>query len=250
MACLLYVPTSLLFFFIGSGLFAYYEAQPERRAALVAEATALSGSGDAAIADRVLPHFIATELPVGVSGLIVAALFAAAMSSIDTSLNSSATVVLSDLYRAYVEPDPGERRSMRVLEVATVAVGALGTAAAVAMIGVGSLLDAWWTLSGIFAGGMLGLFLLGFVSRADRVSALAAVGAGLAVILWMTFSPRLPPGSPLRSTLHANLIIVAGTLSILLVGWLASGLRARDPAARLAVESGALGTGKTERKVK
>ena len=227
MACLLYVPASLLFFFIGTGLFAYYETQPAKRAALVEEATALAGVEGAPIADRAFPHFIANELPTGASGLILAALFAAAMSSVDTSLNSSATVVLSDLYRAYVDPGPSDRRSMRVLELATLAVGILGTGSALAMIGVGSLLDAWWTLSGIFAGGMLGLFLLGFFSRADRSAAVAGVAAGLVVIFWMTFSPGLAEGSPLRSALHANLIIVFGTLTILFVGGSATALRAR-----------------------
>ena len=107
------------------------------------------------------------------AGLLVAALVAAAMSSIDTSLNSSATVIFFDIYRTSQlsqlrltrRTQVSDREAMRILRLATILVGAAGTGTALAMIGVQSLLSAWWTLSGIFAGGMFGLFLLGFASR-------------------------------------------------------------------------------------
>jgi len=148
----------------------------------------------------------------------------AAMSSIDTSLNSSATVILSDLYRRYLRPQAGEKESMRVLHVATLVWGALGTGTALSLIGVRSILDAWWVLSGIFAGGMLGLFLLGLIARrAGNAAAATAVVLGSLVILWMALSVRtewLPEA--LRSPLHAHMIIVVGTLTIFLVGLLVS----------------------------
>ena len=222
-AAVLYIPVSLLFFFIGSGLFSYYEARPVQKSALEQAVVGQWEQGNAQptpedLGDRVFPHFIANQLPPGAAGLLMAALFAAAMSSIDTSLNSSATVILSDLY-----PSRGrtlsDREAMRVLYVGTVVVGCLGTGTALAMIGVTSVLDAWWTLSGIFAGGMLGLFLLGMISkRAQTPAAVTGVLVGLAVIVWMTLSPRLPEASLLRSPFHANMIIVVGTLTIFLVG--------------------------------
>jgi SSS family solute:Na+ symporter len=213
LAAWLYLPISLLFFLIGTVLFAFYRVHPELL-------EPLTGTAGGVTADRVLPHFLVSELPPGVAGLVLAALLAAAMSSIDTSLNSSATVVLSDLYGVYVEPQPDERRSMAVLRLATLAVGAAGVGIALAMIGVASLLDAWWTLSGVFAGGLLGLFLLGFVSRrAKRPAAVLAVVSGVLVILWMTLSPRLGGELAfLRSPLHTNLVIVVGTLTIFVVG--------------------------------
>ena len=169
------------------------------------------------------------QLPPGLAGLIIAALLAAAMSSIDTSLNSSATVILSDLYRGWLQRAVNEREAMRVLYLGTVVMGVLGVGAALAMIGVRSLLDAWWTLSGIFAGGVLGLFLLGFISRrADRPAAVTAVVAGVLVIFWMTFSPQLPDESYLQSPFHANMIIVVGTLTIFLVGVLVTKWRSRN----------------------
>jgi SSS family solute:Na+ symporter len=217
-----------VFFFIGSGLFAFYEARPDLKGVLVREVTAQQAGEEVltpeAIGDRAFPHFIARQLPSGAAGLLIAALFAAAMSSIDTSLNSSATIILSDLYPRRGR-DLDDRESMRVLYVGTIAVGVLGTLSALGMTGVRSVLDAWWTLSGIFAGGMLGLFLLGLITRkARRPAAVAGVVAGLIAIIWMTVSPHLPSDFPLRSPLHTNMIIVVGTMTIFTVGTLVAKL--------------------------
>jgi SSS family solute:Na+ symporter len=83
-------------------------------------------------------------------------------------------------------------------------------------------LDIWWELSGIFAGGMLGLFLLGLISkRTNSHEAFTAVLIGIVIILWMTFSDRIPQRYEfLRSPLHKNMIIVVGTLGIFLSGLL------------------------------
>jgi len=244
LGALLYVPISLLFFVIGTALFGYYnthteklaevrhdvatqrliaqrvEATPENVEALAAELT------DEQIGDNVFPHFIVDKLPTGVTGLLIAAIFAAAMSSIDTSLNSSATVILSDLYKRYFRPDVGERESMIVLYTATTLMGAIGTGIAIAMIGIGSVLDAWWTLSGIFAGGLLGLFLLGMVSRkASQPAAATGVLVGILVISWMTLPALIEVRPELRNPLHANMTIVVGTLTIFLVGLAVTQLR-------------------------
>jgi SSS family solute:Na+ symporter len=220
LGALLYIPISALFFFIGTALFAYYTARP----GLLPEALRAEG-----MADRVYPHFIVAELPVGLTGLLIAGVLAAAMSSVDSSLNCSATLILSDIYKRYFRADAGETESMRVLRVSTVVWGAFGTSIALAMIRVRSALDTWWKLSGIFTGAMLGLFLLGFLSRRARnVAALIGVACGVVVIAWMTFSPeltRLP--EQLRSPFHAFLISAFGSTTIVLVGFLASLLLGR-----------------------
>jgi len=208
---MLYVPVSAVFFLIGTGLFVFYSAQPELLPAN------LQGQENA---DRILPYFILTELPPGARGLLLAAIFSAAMSTISTSLNSSATLLLTDWYQRFFRPRADERESMRVLHSASLVWGALGTGVALAMIGVKAALDAWWTLSGIFAGGMLGLFLLGLISRrAGNPAAVTAVAAGVLVILWMTLTPG-SAGWPeaLRSPFHSFMTVVVGTLVILLVG--------------------------------
>ena len=253
MGALLYMPVALMFFFIGSILFSYYQAHPAlledvrlaKATKLVAEQSPglAKGSPEAvaeakrlAVAieptdynDNVLPHFIANRIPAGLAGLLIAALFAAAMSSIDTSLNSSSTIALQDFYRRWFRPGATEAESLRFLRIMTVVFGLIGTSVALAMMGVKSILDAWWKISGVFAGGMLGLFLLGFISR-RATNAGAALGAtiGLLVIMWMTFTPDMEGELGwFRSPFHSNMITVIGTLSIFLVGLGASRILGR-----------------------
>jgi SSS family solute:Na+ symporter len=217
---LLYVPVSALFFLIGSLLFSYYEASP----ALLQELRSAHPEG---FADQVLPHFIAHKLPVGMAGLLLAAICAAAMSSIDTSLNSSATVTLKDFFQRHLQRGENEIDALKILRGATLFWGVLGTGVALAMMGQKSLLDAWWKLSGIFAGGMLGLFLLGLIARkADNAAALTGVTLGVLVICWMTFADAFPEN--LRSPFHANMITVIGTLTIFLVGLAVSRWRGKS----------------------
>jgi len=229
LGAILYVPISLLFFLLGAALFSYYATQPEMLAE-VRQAVATQNSVDPAtlqaadIGDRVLPHFIATKLPPGIAGLLIAAIFAAAMSSIDTSLNSSATVILKDLYQRYLNPEVTEQQAMRVLRSSTVVIGLIGTGVALLLIGQKSILDAWWQLQGVFSGGMLGLFLLGIIARrANAFSGLLAVIIGVVLIGWLELSPdssAIP--ETLRNPLHTNLTIVVGTLTIFLTGFLIS----------------------------
>ncbi|MGK7346771.1 MAG: sodium:solute symporter [Candidatus Nitrospinota bacterium M3_3B_026] len=202
---LAYIPVSALFLFIGSALFAWYAARPD-----------LLPSG--VEGDRVFPHFIATELPEGFRGLLIAALFAAAMSSVDSSLNSSATILMTDVYLRFFRKSASERERIRFLRLTTFLLGAGGTGTALLMISIKSALDAWWWLAGIFSGGMLGLFLLGaFSRRAESPHAVAAVAAGLLVIAWAAASKGL--GLPLASPLHPFMTTVIGTVVIFFAGF-------------------------------
>lgn len=213
---LLYVPVSAVFFFIGTALFAYYTANPS---ALPQEYQAAGKS------DYVFPWFIVTVLPKGVTGLLIASIFAAAMSTISSSLNSSATIFLNDYYQRYINKKSTERQKMLVLYACTVAAGVLGTLFAFGMINVKSALDAWWTLAGIFGGGMLGLFLLGFLSRrAGKPAGLAGVTVGVLLILWMSVSPQAGFFEGWRSPFHSFLTIVFGTAALLLAGLLVTAL--------------------------
>ncbi len=111
--------------------------------------------------------------------------------------------------------------------MATVIIGLIGLGTGLAMIGAKSLLDIWWELSGIFAGGMLGLFLLGLISRQTKnAEALTATIIGVIVILWMTFSRYISDEYRfLRNPLHNNMIIVVGTLTIFLAGLILTRLK-------------------------
>src|SRR4030095_2066863 len=130
----------------------------------------------------------------------------------------------------YFKPGINDKEQLYILHIATVVFGLIGLGTGIAMIGAKSLLDVWWELSGIFAGGMLGLFLLGLISRhAKNAEAMTATIIGIVVILWMTFSDRIPQQYEfLKNPLHKNMIIVVGTLTIFLSGILLSKLRKQE----------------------
>ena len=212
---LLYIPVSVIFFYIGTALFSYYTAQPD----LLPDNLRLPGEGD-----KIFPFFIATGLPTGMTGLLIAAIFSAGMSTVSTSLNSTATIILTDYYKKYVNGEPDEKTSMMVLYLSSFAVGILGIFIALALTGVESVLDAWWSLASIFSGGMLGLFLLAFISKkTGKKEAVAGVIAGVLLIIWLSLSPLYFTEGKLlafRSPFHSNLTIVFGTMTIFLIGFI------------------------------
>lgn len=230
----LYLPISLVFFALGSCLYAYYQSNPELlnivrmqvaterlpngSAASISQLAATLTPAD--YGDKVMPHFMVTQVPVGLLGVIVAAIMSAAMSTISSGMNACATVFSVDIYQRYIKRDITPKQSMRLLYIATTLFGIAGMVTGLAMIGVKSVLDIWWLLSGIFASGMLGLFLLGIISRSTKnTEALIATLIGMFVIAWMTFSNLLPTEyEHFRNPLHQNMIMVVGTLTILLGG--------------------------------
>lgn len=210
-AAIAYIPISALFLFIGTALFAYYTVHPDQ---LPASLTGpLSG-------DKIYPHFIVTQLPAGIRGLIIAAIFAAAMSSIDSSLNCVSTLSLLDFYKRYVNRNAGERESMRMLRGFTIFWGILGTVAGLAMIRVQTALETGWQLAGIAGGGVIGLFLLGIAFRwVKRWQAVVAVIVSIISIVWATFARNLPePWDWMACPWHARMIGVIGTITLLMVG--------------------------------
>ncbi|MDR2284301.1 MAG: sodium:solute symporter [Sphingobacterium sp.] len=240
----IYVPVSLLFFVIGTCLYTYYMQHPELLATIKLQAAseqlglgvqtpqvaALAATlSPADYGDKIMPHFMVYMIPTGLLGLIVSAILSAAMSTISSGMNASATVFTEDIYKRYFNKDSSDTNSLKVLYIATVIVGVIGMICGIAMIGIKSLLDVWWTLSGIFAGGMLGLFLLGLISKkATNSDAIVGTIVGICVILWMTFSYLIPENMAyLRNPLHANMIIVVGTLTIFLFGNISRKLRTK-----------------------
>ena len=222
LGALLYLPISGVFFFIGTGLFAFYSARPEL---LPASVDAVNKP------DSVFPYFIVAQLPVGLTGLVIASVFAAAQSTVASSINCSATLTLCDIYRRYFHPMATERQSLRVLHIATLVFGLAGTGMALAMMQIKNALDAWWGLASIFSGGMLGLFLLGLIARrASNAAAATGVTAGVLMIFWMTFSPKWTGSlAALRSPFHTMMIVVISTLTIFLVGLMVSRFTKRNP---------------------
>jgi SSS family solute:Na+ symporter len=232
----LFIPVSAVFFLIGTALWSYYHATPELASQLLNSSTSQPLKGD-----EVFPFFIVHVLPTGLTGLLVASIFAAGMSTVSTSITSGATVVLSDFWRRLSSqsaicrdgvhspsasdeakcgrgmnpvPTAGEigGGGLLVLRLSSLVIGVLGILIALALVNVDSILDSWWKLSSIFSGGMLGLFLLGFLSRKARnIDAAIGVVCGFLVIAWISLG---------NSGIHEYLAIVFGTITIFLVGFL------------------------------
>ena len=199
---ILCVPGSMLFFGLGTALFAFYKAQPQALSPTVANP------------DAIVPWFVVTQLPAGVAGLLIAGVFAAAMSSLDSSMNSVATAATTDFYRR-LRPGVSDRACLHLARVVTVVVGVLGVAFALAMARwhIKSLWDQFASFLGLFAGGLGGLFVLAiFTRRAHGLGALAGlVGSGLAQYAIHTICP-----------LHPWFYAVTGIVSCFAIGYLVS----------------------------
>lgn len=178
-AMLIYIPLTLLFVYLGTTLFAFY-----------------SGKGLPSFitkGDQVFPHFIATQLPVGLKGLVISAILAAAMSTISSVLNSSATVTFLDFYKRYLKPGISEKKGLIFLRISTVFWGAAGTGFALLMIQAKSALDIWWQISGIFGGAILGLFVIAFLRPGVRAwIGISGIIISIVAICWGTFARKLP----------------------------------------------------------
>ncbi|MEN8157457.1 MAG: sodium/solute symporter [Bacteroidota bacterium] len=180
-AMLIYLPLTALFLYIGTALFAFYSGPDHTLGEAITKG------------DQVFPHFIATQLPVGLKGLIIAAILAASMSTIDSALNCSATVLFVDYYKRYFRPAASEKSSVTFLRLTTVAWGVAGMAFALLLINAKSALDVWWIIAGIFGGGILGLFLMAvFNIKITRTQGISAVIFSLLIIIWGSFFRDLP----------------------------------------------------------
>ncbi len=208
---LIYIPISALFFMIGTSLYVYY---------LNAPVTDLPAK-----ADEVFPYFIVHELPVGLVGLVIAAVLAAGMSTLSSSLNSSATVYTIDFYKRVLKIEAGDHVQLNMIRLATGVIGTLATLASLLMINAKTALDVWWQMSAIFGGGMLGLFLSAvLMPNLQSRQALAATIAGLIFVAWATGSKLWFADAGWGFGLHTMMIGVIGTLLIVATAYVLQSL--------------------------
>ncbi len=138
-------------------------------------------------ADRIYPEFIWNALPVGVSGLVIAAILAAAMSNLSAALNSLASTTVMDFYKLKY-PDREESHYLRLAKLATVAWGLALFGIGVLARHVNSVLEAGLGIASILYGALLGVFLLGVLTaRVTERSAMAGMLAGIVVNLYVRF---------------------------------------------------------------
>jgi SSS family solute:Na+ symporter len=233
-----YLPISLIFCLIGTGLFVRYHI-PTKSGALesagVTDGTVASDSranADVPLPayaqpDHVFPHFIKHELSPLARGIVVAGILAAAMSTVDSCLNSMSMVILVDLVRRL----RGRRRIPEIitLRIFTASTGILGTLGAVLVFMTkgeesGALMKLWWKYAGVAGAGLFGLFLLAWIlPRLPSWGALVAVLSSIPVLLWGMLARSSPPSSAWSWTncpLHPNLVGISGFLVLLLVGFI------------------------------
>lgn len=188
-----------IFFFVGTALYSYYKSYPS---ALLPNMSTN---------DAIFPWYIISQLPDGVSGLLIAGIFAAAMSSLSSSMNSGATAYTVDFHRNF----KWKGDELFVGRAATFIIGALGISFALlfATMEIKSIWDEFLKIIGLIAGGLGGVFLLGIVStRANGMGALIGLlGSGVVQFLMATYQP-----------IHFLLYTASGFLSCLILGYLAS----------------------------
>ena len=165
------IPATILFFLVGTALWAFYRHYPEQLSMSVTDS------------DAILPWYMSTQLPVGVLGLVIAGLFAAAMSTLSSSMNSAATAFVTDIYRKAV-PGRDGAGLLRIARLSTFVLGSVGIGFALMMASweIKSLWDEFSKILGILLGGLGGLFLLGLVTRrANSFGALCGIAASIVV---------------------------------------------------------------------
>jgi len=194
----------VLFLGIGIMLFAYYQAVP--RPPITTN-------------DEIFPVFIVTTLPHGISGLVIAAIFAAAMSNLSGSLNSLASTTVLDLYNPLTGGRKTDAQLLALSKWCTAGWGIVLILIAIVARGWGSVFTAGLTAASIVYGPMLGAFLLGVLTtRANTTGVIAGmtVAAGSMVTIWWT------------TKLAWTWYVVVGTAICFVVGYLVS-LMSHDP---------------------
>ncbi len=203
---LLIIPVVGIFYVTGLVLFAFYQTHGHPLA-----------SGAISSIDQILPYFVITELPAGMPGLLIGAIYAASMSTISAGLNSMTTATMIDFYHrlspaAALESDA---KQLRLAKGLTIMYGILVIIIAFQVDKLGTMLEASNKIIGLVGGPLLGLFLLGMLSRrANTPGAVAGWVAGVAILIPVCFYSQI-------SFLWYTLI---GLLATMTVGWAVSWL--------------------------
>ena len=130
----------------------------------------------------IIPRFVLGELPIGLAGLFIAAIIAAAMSSISSELNSLSTTSIIDFYRRWFRPEASDAHYLRVSKVATAFWGVFACIVAVYAVSLGSLIEVVNRFGSFFYGSILGVFLLAMVPRARGRGALVGLVLGMVAV--------------------------------------------------------------------
>lgn len=217
MGVLLCLPVWALFMFIGTGLFSFYKVSGHTLPPHINP-------------DAVFPYFIMNQLPAGVSGLVISALIAASISSLDSDLNCLAAIGVEDYY-ARIKRGTTDSQRLRTGKIIVVAAGLLSLVIASFYVKAGTtgVLGVVFALYSIFSGGIAGIFLLGvFSRRANKQGLYIAIAVCILFTAYAVLSStelngqRLLDLGPYNFHQHKYMIGVYTHLIILVVGYGAS----------------------------
>ena len=150
----------------------------------------VTGDTPSADVNYVFPTFVTTRMPIGLVGLMIAAIFAAAMSSIAAELNSLATATVIDVYQRLMVPTATDAHYLRVSKFVTLGWGLVACAVASVAVGLGSLIEVVNRFGSIFYGSLLGVFVLALTfKRATANGAFVGLLAGISVVVAFAFHP-------------------------------------------------------------
>jgi Na+/proline symporter len=163
----------------------------------------------------IIPRFVLDELPLGLAGIFIAAVMAAAMSSIAAEFNALSTATVIDFYRRWIRPEGSDAHFLLVSKWATGVWGLFACVVATFAANLGSLIEVVNRFGSFFYGSILGVFLLAMIPRARPLGAFVGLLAGMGVVATVTF------GAPSVSFLWHNVI---GAVTVVVVGTLLSGM--------------------------
>jgi SSS family solute:Na+ symporter len=175
---LIIVPISLMLYLAGVALYVFYQSHPARLAGLNS-------------VDAVMPFFAIRELPAGMSGMIIAAIFAASMAVMSAGINSLTTATVVDFYKRIFRPNESEQRYAFVGRLGTLGWGLAMTLVALFADHLGELAIAYSRVSSLISGPLLGIFLLAVLTRRTTpAGALIGSGAGAVAVVVCSFLTR------------------------------------------------------------
>lgn len=198
---LMVIPSTALFFAIGTALFVYYRMSPGKL-------------DPTQSTDAIFPAFIVQNMPAGVAGLVIAGIFAAAQSTVSSSLNSVTTALMTDFY-GRLGGKVSEAGGLRLARWITAAIGVFVTGAALvlARLDVESLWDAYLSLVGLAGSGLAGLFALGiFTHRTHGLGAMIGALGSAGMLYW----------TERYANIHFLLHAAVGFIACVAIGWIAS----------------------------
>ena len=156
----------------------------------------------------IIPHFVLNELPLGLAGLFIAGIIAAAMSSISSELNSLATTSVIDFYRRWVRPEAPDSHYLAVSRGATALWGLFACVVATYAATLGSLIEVVNRFGSFFYGSILGVFLLAMIPRARGTGAFIGLVAGMTVVGFVNFGTDV--AYLWQNVIGAGVVVVVG----------------------------------------